>query len=54
MEDRGIRVEHVWQEDLGWRKNRIMNEAVRRSRDESLLIFIFIFSDADCIPPAHD
>lgn len=45
----GIAAEHVWHEDQGWRKNRIMNEAVRRAGDERLLIF----SDGDCIPPAH-
>ncbi len=49
FEARGVAFEHVWQEDRGWRKNRIMNEAVRRAGDESLLVF----SDADCIPPAH-
>jgi GT2 family glycosyltransferase len=45
----GIEFEHVWHADDGWRKNHIMNEAVRRADDESLLIF----SDGDCIPPAH-
>lgn len=45
---RGIPFEHVWQEDLGFRKNRILNEAVRRGGEEPLLIF----SDGDCIPPA--
>ena len=49
FEDCGVRLEHVWHEDDGWRKNTIMNEAVRRSTDESLLIF----SDADCIPSAR-
>lgn len=47
--ERGIRLEHVWHEDRGWRKNRIINEAVRRATDESLLII----SDGDCIPPAR-
>jgi glycosyltransferase involved in cell wall biosynthesis len=47
--ERGIPLEHVWHEDIGWRKNRIMNEAVRRAGDEKLLIF----TDGDCIPPAH-
>jgi GT2 family glycosyltransferase len=47
--ERGINFEHVWQEDSGWRKNRIMNEAVRRAGDESLLLF----SDGDCVPPAR-
>lgn len=49
FEARGIRFEHVWHENLDWRKNMIMNEAVRRAGDEILLIF----SDGDCIPPAH-
>jgi GT2 family glycosyltransferase len=46
---RGIRFEHVWHEDLGWRKNKIMNEAVRCAGDEALLIF----TDGDCIPPPY-
>lgn len=46
--DAGIPFEHVWQEDEGFRKNRILNEAVRRGGEEPLLIF----SDGDCIPPA--
>ena len=46
---RGIPFEHVWQEDLGWRKNHALNESVRRAGDESLLVF----SDGDCVPPAH-
>lgn len=45
----GIRLRHVWQADLGFRKARILNEAVRRSEGEDL----FVFSDADCVPPAH-
>ncbi len=40
---------HVWHEDRGFRKNRILNEAVRRSEGEPLLVF----SDGDCIPPAR-
>jgi GT2 family glycosyltransferase len=49
LEAAGVAAEHVWHEDQGWRKNRIMNEAVRRAGDERLLIF----SDGDCIPPAR-
>lgn len=49
LAERGIAIEHVWHEDKGWRKNRIMNESVRRAGDERLLIF----SDGDCVPPAH-
>jgi GT2 family glycosyltransferase len=44
----GIELEHVWHEDLGFRRSMILNEAVRQASDESLLIF----SDGDCIPPA--
>ncbi len=46
--DRGLAFAHVRQEDRGFRKTRILNEAVRRSDGEALLIF----SDGDCIPPA--
>ena len=46
---RGIAFEHCWQEDRGFRRARIQNEAVRRGGGEDLLIF----SDGDCIPPAH-
>jgi glycosyltransferase involved in cell wall biosynthesis len=45
---RGLRVDHVWQEDLGYRRAAVLNEGVRRSEGEPLLIF----TDADCIPPA--
>jgi len=46
---RGIPFEHCWQEDRGFRRARIQNEAARRGGDEDLLVF----SDGDCIPPAH-
>lgn len=49
FEAKSIGFEHIWHEDTGWHKNAIMNEAVRREGDEALLIF----SDGDCIPPAH-
>jgi GT2 family glycosyltransferase len=45
---RGVALEHVWHEDLGFRKNRILNEAIRRDDEASL----FVFTDGDCIPPA--
>jgi len=45
----GISVRHVWQEDRGFRRAAVSNEGVRQSEDEPLLIF----SDGDCIPPAH-
>jgi len=37
-------VTHVWQEDRGFRKSRILNEAVRRSVADQL-----VFSDGDCL-----
>ena len=41
-------VEHVWQEHQGFRRAAILNEAVRRSAGEPLLVF----TDGDCVPPA--
>lgn len=38
-------VEHLWHEDHGWRKNIILNAAVRMSRADYL-----VFIDADCLP----
>ena len=38
-------VEHVWQEDDGFQKCRILNKAIVASRGEYL-----IFTDGDCIP----
>ena len=35
----------MWQEDKGFRKNKILNNAIRNSRTDYL-----IFIDADCIP----
>jgi glycosyltransferase involved in cell wall biosynthesis len=49
LEARGIGLLHVWHEDVGFRKTKILNEAVRRSPEAPLLIF----SDGDCIPPRH-
>ena len=36
---------HLWHEDRGWRKNVILNNAVRTSRGEHL-----VFIDGDCLP----
>lgn len=36
---------HIWQEDKGFRKNRILNSAIRGSSSDYL-----IFIDGDCIP----
>jgi GT2 family glycosyltransferase len=41
-------IAHVWQEDLGFRKNRILNRAVMESSSEYL-----VFIDGDCVPQAH-
>ena len=41
----GLSIAHVWQEDRGFRKCRILNKAVAAARGEYL-----IFTDGDCIP----
>jgi cellulose synthase/poly-beta-1,6-N-acetylglucosamine synthase-like glycosyltransferase len=38
-------VTHLWQEDAGWRKNRILNSGIRVSRGAYL-----VFTDGDCLP----
>lgn len=38
-------IRHFWHEDIGFRKNRILNEVVRQSHSDYL-----IFLDGDCIP----
>ena len=40
-----IPIQHVWQEDDGFQKCRILNKAITASRGEYL-----IFTDGDCIP----
>ena len=40
----GLTVRHVWQEDLGFRKNTILNKAVMSSQQQYL-----IFIDNDCL-----
>lgn len=40
-----LTIRHVWQEDRGFRKTRILNRAILRSEGSYL-----IFSDGDCIP----
>ena len=40
-----IPIQHIWQEDDGFQKCRIMNKAIVASRGEYL-----IFTDGDCIP----
>src|SRR5512140_1877824 len=41
----GLRVLHVWHEDLGFRKTEILNRAIVAAEGDYL-----IFSDGDCIP----
>ena len=36
---------HIWHEDIGWRKNIILNQAIKISNSNYL-----IFIDGDCIP----
>lgn len=43
----GLDIQHVWQEDRGFRKCRILNKAILHARYEYL-----VFSDGDCIPRA--
>jgi glycosyltransferase involved in cell wall biosynthesis len=38
-------ISHQWQEDIGWRKNEILNKAVRSATSEYL-----VFTDGDCLP----
>jgi len=39
---------YLWQEDQGWRKNKILNAAIRASRSDYL-----VFTDGDCLPSRH-
>ncbi len=45
MNAAGIPWQHCWHEDAGFRKNKILNEAIRRAGADYL-----IFVDGDCIP----
>lgn len=38
-------IKHIWQDDIGFRKNRILNEAIKIATTDYL-----IFIDGDCIP----
>ena len=40
-----FRIKHVWHPDIGFRKNKILNQAILVSDSEYL-----IFIDADCVP----
>ncbi len=39
---------HCWHEDKGWRKNSMLNNAIRSSNTEYL-----VFIDGDCLPSRH-
>lgn len=40
-----LNIKHQWHKDKGWRKNRILNQAIVASKANYL-----IFTDGDCIP----
>jgi len=40
-----LSLKHIWHEDKGFRKNKILNKAITESKSDYL-----IFIDADCIP----
>ncbi|MCH6257644.1 glycosyltransferase family 2 protein [Puniceicoccaceae bacterium K14] len=42
-----LRIQHVWHEDVGFRKTEILNKAIVASEEDYLL-----FTDGDCIPRA--
>lgn len=46
--DSGLNIKHVWHEDLGWRKNQILNKAIVKSESDYM-----IFIDGDCIAHAR-
>jgi glycosyltransferase involved in cell wall biosynthesis len=48
MADSPLEIQHIWHEDLGFRKNRCLNLSVRASRSDYL-----IFIDGDCVPQRH-
>jgi glycosyltransferase involved in cell wall biosynthesis len=41
----GYPINHLWHEDSGWRKNKMLNNAIRVSRGDYLA-----FMDGDCLP----
>jgi len=41
-------LEHIWQEDMGFRAAKIRNEAIKRSKGQYIVIL-----DGDCIPDRH-
>ncbi|PTM07929.1 MAG: glycosyl transferase family 2 [Bacteroidetes bacterium] len=47
QESSSVTINHVWQEDKGFRKTRILNKAIKETQASYL-----IFTDGDCIPRA--
>lgn len=45
MDRTPFQIVHSWQQDLGYRKTKILNEAIRKSKAD-----YFIFIDGDCVP----
>ncbi len=41
-------IEHLWHSDRGWRKNIMLNKAIRASRAEWIVV-----TDGDCLPSRH-
>ncbi len=41
-------ITHLWHQDLGWRKNIMLNNGIRASRSDYL-----VFIDGDCLPSEH-
>ncbi len=41
-------ITHLWHEDKGWRKNTMLNKAIRAARTDYL-----VFIDGDCLPSRH-
>lgn len=43
-----LAIQHLWHEDHGWRKNVMLNNAIRAARSDYL-----VFTDGDCLPHRH-
>ena len=48
LSDYPFRIIHSWHEDIGWRKNIALNQAIKKSSGS-----YFVFCDGDCIPHRH-
>ena len=44
IQSNDLTIRHIWHEDLGWRKNTILNKSILASRSNYL-----VFIDGDCI-----